>query len=451
VGPDAPQQNVISRLYYPSKAPLVSFLGAPVYWVLTKFGPVGELSQVFWSRLFVTIIPALLLLVLLRRFLAAYVEAETADLFTVVYALGTMAFSYAEAFMSHQLTAVLLFAAFFCAWRVERGEWKVWGYALAGLAASAAVVAEYTASLGVVSVAAYTVAARWKKWPQLGQATGLVIAGAVPLLAALLWYHQATFGSPFVSGYKFLNDAGYMHWHQGGFLGIKVPDLKALGLSYFSPLRGLFALSPFLAVAFFGLKDVRGKDRALFSFLVVLLVLHSYFTSSFSYDSWGWTVGPRHLTGMVPFLMLPLAMLFDRLRAQSPLRAGVVAGLAVSSVIATVLVCFINYVPDDVSTSVWALAVPILSDGYWPVSSLVALIPNPVSGGVLVVLLVLVAAWLLSRFHRPGLSPAMFCAVVVHLGALRLVPAVPGDPGAKAFIESVWLAPRGKTIDFRGR
>ena len=29
---------------------------------------------------------------------------------------------------------------------------------------------------------------------------------------------------------------------QCGFLGIKLPDLRALALSFFSPLRGLFAL-----------------------------------------------------------------------------------------------------------------------------------------------------------------------------------------------------------------
>ena len=76
VGPDAPRgKNVVAVAYYPSKAPLLSFAGAPVYWVLKAIsGNVSELSQVFWSRLFITIIPALLMLVLLRKFLAAYVE-----------------------------------------------------------------------------------------------------------------------------------------------------------------------------------------------------------------------------------------------------------------------------------------------------------------------------------------------------------------------------------------
>ncbi|MFZ5441080.1 MAG: hypothetical protein ACOZQL_13815, partial [Myxococcota bacterium] len=384
VGPDAPRGGVTAVFYYPSKAPLLSFLGAPIYWALLKVGAATELAQVLWSRLFITILPTLLLLVLLRRFLSAYVAEPTADLFTVVYALGTMAFSYSEAFMSHQLTAVLLFLTFYCAWKVERGDWALRGYALAGLAAGAAVVSEYTAALGVVCVASYTLASRWKKWGALAQAAGLVVVGAAPLLALLLWYHQATFGGPFVSGYKFLNDAGYMHWHQGGFLGIKWPDLRALGLSFFSPLRGLFALSPFLAVAVFGLRDVKAKDRALWVFLVVLLVAHAYFTSSFSYESWGWTVGPRHLTGMVPFLLLPIALFFERSRTSGHLAPGVVAGLSTASVLATGVVGFVNYVPDTVSTSLWGLAVPVLADGFWPVSWLAAFVPNPASGALLV-------------------------------------------------------------------
>ena len=452
VGPDAPRDGVVARYYYPSKAPLLSFLGAPVYWVLRLLGPVSELSQVLWSRLFITIIPALLMLVLLRRFLAAFVASETADVFTVVYALGTMAFSYAESFMSHQLTAVLLFTTFYCAWKVERGDWRLRGYALAGLVAGAAVVSEYTSALGVVSIAAYTVAVRWKQWPELLRAVGLVVAGAAPLLAALLWYHQATFGSPWVSGYKFLNDAGYMHWHQGGFLGIKVPDPKALGLSYFSPLRGLFALSPFLAASFFGLKDVRAKEKPLLVFFVVLLVLHSYFTSSFSYDSWGWTVGPRHLTGMVPFLLLPVAMLFERLQRSAPLQAGLVAGLSASAVLATGVVGFVNYIPDTISTSVWGLAVPVLTDGFWPVSWLAAYVPNPASGALLVALLLAVTTWVLLAFRRAGAVPWMLAVgLVLHLGGLRLATRFDdGDKGATQFLESVWVAPRGATLNFRG-
>lgn len=451
VGPEAPRGNVVAVHYYPSKAPLLSFAAAPVYWVLTKVqgGQVSELSQVFWSRLFVTVLPSLLFLLLLRRFLEAYVSPATAGLFTVVYAVGTMAFTYAETFMSHQVTAVLLFSSFYCAWRVERGEWRLRGYVLAGVAAGAAVVSEYTASLGVLCVAAYTIAARWRRWPELAKAAGLVIAGSAPLLALLCWYHAATFGSPFVSGYKFLNDAGYMHWHQGGFLGIRVPIFAALIHSFFSPLRGLFALSPVLAAAFFGFKAVKERDRAVFVFLVVLVAAHTYFTSSFDHTSWGWTVGPRHLVSMVPFLFLPIAMLWEQ--SAGPRRA-VIAGLSLTSLLAASLVGLLAYVPDTVSTSVWALAMPLLSDGFFPVSWLAAWVPNPASGAVLLLLVGALTAWLASAFWKERVIPVVVVAVVLaHFGALRLATRYDtGDVGGLQFMESVWLAPRGVTVDFRG-
>ncbi|MBL8916310.1 MAG: hypothetical protein JNM17_36755 [Archangium sp.] len=467
VGPEAPRSGVVAVNYYPSKAPLMSFLGAPVYWVLSKVtsGRVTELAQVFWSRLFLTIAPTLVMLVLLRRFLMAYVAPATADLFVVIYALGTMALTYSLAFMSHQMTAVLLFSAFYFAWRIERGEWKERGYLLVGLLSALAVVAEYTAALGVLCLASWTVASRWPKppgatalgatgWPELARATGLVIAGSVPALALLMLYHRAAFGSPFVSGYKFLNDAAYMNWHEGGFLGIKMPDARAFGLSYFSPLRGFFALSPFLMASVFGLRDLKAKERALFIFTAVLLGGHAYFTSSFNYDSWGWTVGPRHLTGTLPFLILPAAMVFERLSAAKDwMKAGLVGGLGVSSILATGLVAFVNYVPDDVSTSVFGLAIPVWSDGYWPVSWLAAFIPNPASGVVLAALLFGAVAWAIAvvkQGREAAVVGGVVLALVLHFGILRLFTRSDDhDQAATKFLESVWVAPNGKALEFR--
>lgn len=452
VGPDAPRTGATARFYYPSKAPLLSLLGAPIYWVLSKVhAPVSELTQVFWSRLFLTVLPSLLMLVLLRRFLGAYVSEAVADVATVTYGLGTMAFSYAESFMSHQVTAALLFAAFFVAWRVERGERKDVAYLGAGALAGLVVLAEYTGALGVVCVSVYVVASRWKRWGALAKAVGLVLAGSLPFLGALMAYHQACFGGPLVSGYKFLNDAAYLGWHQGGFLGIRLPDLNAFALSFFSPLRGLFALSPFLLLGFLGLKDVRAKDKPQFSMLLALLVGNAYFTSSFTYSSWGWTVGPRHLTPWIPFLMLPVALVVERLQAApSPGGRSLALGLCVSSVLATGLVGFVNYVPDNVSTSLWALAVPILGDGFYPVSWLAAVVPNPASGVVLVLLLFAVTAWLATKaVELKALPLVLLVALAAHFGVLRLATRHDADDeGAKKFLESVWVAPSGAKLPF---
>jgi hypothetical protein len=183
-----------------------------------------------------------------------------------------------------------------------------------------------------------------------------------------MWYHSAAFGNPLTTGYKFLNDAAYQHWHLGGFLGIRYPDPRAFALSFCSPLRGLFALSPVLLIGVLGLpfgqwtRDTR-HERAL---CCAVLVLYAYFTSSFTYDSWGWTTGPRHLTGLVPFLLLPIAALVARVRDR--FGVGAVAGLAAVSIAVTSTMTFVNYIPDSVTDGLTELALPLAKSGHFPTS-----------------------------------------------------------------------------------
>lgn len=462
VQPPPPGAQLIEARYYPSKAPMLSFLGAPVYAVLKALkAPVTESSQVLFSRLVILIAPTLVMLFFLRRFLAASLSQETADTLTVVYALGTMAFSYSEQFLSHQLTAVLLFGTFYAAWRVQRGDWKERGLLVAGAFAGAVVFTEYTGALGVVCVAAYVVAARWKQWASLGRAAGLVVAGAAPFLIALMAYHQVCFGHPLTSGYKFLNDAAYQGWHLGGFLGIRYPDPRAFVLSAFSPLRGFFTLSPFLLLAFVGLGALKQKERAQWVMLLVLLVGNAYFTSSFTYDSWGWTTGPRHLTPLIPFLILPVGLALEGLSAKPGPAFSLAAGLLLSSLVVMSLVTQVNYVPNDlefvdaqgrynISTSLFGLFVPLLREDVWPVSWLNALVANPLPGALLVGLVAAAAAWLFSRLKDAKAMPALvLLGAVAHLGLLALVTEHhSASVSAKNFLKQSWAAPSGQRFSW---
>ncbi|MBK7862323.1 MAG: hypothetical protein IPJ65_27690 [Archangiaceae bacterium] len=457
--------SVVDGVLYPSKAPLMSFLAVPLYWVMFKAaGPawVPELPQVFFSRLLLTVAPTLLMLVFVRRFLKAYLEGVLPEALTVAYALGTLAFSYSEAFFSHQATAVLLFFAFYLAWRTLRGELPKWGWAGAGALAGASVMAEYTAALTVVALAAWVAAAvlsrseaRERRFVDLAVAAGLVLLGAAPFLGGLMAYHQACFGHPLESGYKHLNDAGYQHWHVGGFLGIRLPDPSAFVLSFFSPLRGLFALSPFLMLALPGLHPLYRRERALFVFTVVLLVLNAYFTSSFDYTSWGWTTGPRHMTPLVPFLLLPAGLWLQALAAPGA-RLGTVlhpvaVGLVLSSVLVMGCVVFVNYVPDDVSTSLFGLCAPLFEAGYLAPTLLNFVgVTNPLAGLVPFALL-FGALYLLGRalLASPRALLIAGAMVAVHLSLLRVATRHDDhDQGAVSFLKSVWLSPPGQTPRF---
>lgn len=436
--------------YYPSKAPLLSFLATPLY--AAQRAVLGrapdDVSQVFLARLLITILPTLVMLIFLRRFLMASMPQGVADLLVVTYGLGTMAFSYSEMFLSHQLTAVLGFACFYAAWRTLRGDWnETKGFLVSGAFAGAVVACEYTGALTVVAIAVYVAVALWADRRRLVKAAGLVLAGGAPFLLALMAYHQACFGGPFTSGYKYLADAGYQPWHLGGFLGIRVPDPRAFVLSFFSPLRGLFTTSPFLILALPGLAVLR-PQRPLFVFTLVLLLANAYFTSSFAYDSWGWALAPRHLAPMLPFLLLPIGLLMVSLSERTQLDAqvglGFSMGICAASVLTMGLDSFINYVPDSTSTTLYGLFWPLVGQGYLPLSALEVFgLRSPWLGALLIGLVLVVAAWVAVsclRFkHTRWVAAALLLGVLGHqmflVGATRKDAA---DLGVQSHLKSVW-------------
>jgi hypothetical protein len=450
--------SVVNGIYYPSKAPLLSFAAVPVYAGLKWFGPVDEVSQIYWSRLFLTVLPALGLLIFLRLFLRAYVSPLIADSLVATYALGSMAFNYSQMFLSHQLTAVLLFLAFYAGWGTLRREWGPLGWVVCGAFCGAVVATEYTGALGVVCLAiyaAYAVLTDKARTPkergvQLAKVGALVLLGSAPFLGGLMAYHQAAFGHPLTSGYKYLNDPGYQGWHVGGFLGIRFPDPSAFLQSFFSPLRGLFTLSPFLLLAFGGLRTLWKDHRPLFVLTTVLLLANAYFTSSFAYNSWGWAVGPRHLTPLLPFMLLPAGFALQRLLQSKTfdgkIGLGIAVGLCVSSVLVDGALSFVNYVPDSHSTSLFGLAVPLFRDGYLPPTVLIFLgITNPVSGTIALVLLAAAAAVIgvrLSQGQARVVGVAAALIVAVHFGLLAgLTRNDAADAGGVAHLKAVWIAP----------
>ena len=127
------------------------------------------------------------MLVLLRRFLVAFVSTPIADALVLTYAVGTLAFSYSLLFMSHQTTAVLLFVSFYVLWRAPRSPRRVPLLALGGVLAALAVAAEYTSALCAGLLAIYV---GLNALPRTRRRIAMeVIAygvGAVPILGLLM-------------------------------------------------------------------------------------------------------------------------------------------------------------------------------------------------------------------------------------------------------------------------
>lgn len=373
----------IYRHLFPSKAPLLSYLAVPVYAVLEachggEGAQVPELQLVFFARLFCTVLPALLMLFPLRRFLEAHLDEGVAAALLVTLALGTVCFPYAELFMSHGLTAVLLFLVYVVLWQHRRGERGPSAFLLAGLLAGTAVATEYTAALALPALALYGVLTARPEARAKG--IGLGLLGTLPAVLFLGWYHQRCFGSPLETGYKHLNDDNYQHWHVGGFLGIGLPQAEAFWRSLFDPLRGLFVVSPFLLLALPGLYLLgkRAGMRPERNLALAQGLVYLYFTSSFAYDSWGWTTGPRHLTPLALFLLLPVGETVRWAIAKGEAVAGACAALLALSIVNIGLLTQVNYISDCVRNGVHRLALPLVLSGHLPNSPLsIVGVPNP--------------------------------------------------------------------------
>ncbi|MCW8452449.1 hypothetical protein [Legionella quinlivanii] len=396
-------------LYYPSKAPFLSLAAVPVYGALKVISPGDdEVTLVYWARVFVTLLPTLGLILLLRRFLLHYVSAAIADGVVTTYALGSLAFSYSLLFMSHQLAATFLFLAFYSVWyHLRSGSMKalLWG----GGACGAALMTEYTSVLGILGIAAFLTFARHKAtdfcWRDVLKRLGFIAIGSLPFLAGLMSYHAICFAGPLDSGYQHLIDIASREFHRGGFLGIKLPDLTAFAGSFFSPLCGLFTLSPFLLLAIPGIQVLRRqvngtKEQALLGFTVLLLGLYTYFTSSFSYESWQMATGPRHLTPLVVFLVLPVALCLEHLRQESSLSFTIAIALCALSILNVGMLSFVNYIPLVGDNALFGLVIPLFTSGYLPPNVLdwTGILPNPLSGVLLFFLLALAACLVVRRF-----------------------------------------------------
>jgi hypothetical protein len=107
--------------------------------------------------------------------------------------------------------------------------------------------------------------------------------------------------------------------HQTGFLSLQLPNADSLVRLYgltFSPVRGIFIMSPFLLLAIPGFVMMwRALPERRSAVIAMLLVIGGFFFYNASSVMWwgGFTVGPRYLVPMLPFLTLPAVFALNRL------------------------------------------------------------------------------------------------------------------------------------------
>jgi len=408
---------------YSNKAPGSSFLAVPAYLALkgacAATGCEPSLAQETWAfRIATGVVPTLLFLLLLWRFLGRYAPDEGPRRTALAgYAAGSMALIYSILFVSHQISAVCIASAWILSVQVaEDGrDWR-W-LALAGFLAGAAPLMDYQAAFAGLPIAAYLV---WKlvgRPPRRWAALALTAASSVPPMALLLFYHWRAFGHPLRTGYA--ASKTFAHFHQRGFLGMDQLRWEALVGSTVAPDNGLLFLCPMLLLALPGFYLLaRRRDRATLAVTAAVAVIYLLFISSLSFWRGGWQVGPRYITVMLPFVMVPVAVALAAADRASGWRgevcwAGAIALVATSMVIYALSAALFPHFPETFANPVHELVLRLLRGGYSPWN----------------------AGWLLGLRGAASLVPYL-----AALAALLAIAAVPRRERLRAGVAGLVLA-----------
>ncbi len=327
--------------YYSDKAPGTAFLGIPIYAGLKVLldSPILEgvldrlanneafratlredgsgilLEKVRFAIMQVVLafmlaaLPTAFTAVLMYRVLGAFTINPWPRLIVVLgYGLLSPAFPYAGALYGHQLSAALLFAAFYIVF-MRRGHLTAGALFMVGGLLSFSVVTEYPSALIVGVITLYLLHILYKE-KNLGAAGWLFLGGG---LIALPWmaYNTAVFGGPLNLGYS--HSELWTGQHSTGFMSLTLPHWEAIWGITFGVFRGLFVLTPWLLFFFPGLFLWHRLERYRAEFWVALSSVGLMFLFNASSIMWwgGFAVGPRYILPGLPFMVMPVVFVFD--------------------------------------------------------------------------------------------------------------------------------------------
>jgi len=404
-----------------NKAPGLSLLGVPIYaaqravWrtlgIHDQAGRASRTEIVFTLRWTLVILPTLLTWLALRRHLRRRLdEPLLADGVVLAGAFGSLSLTYGQLFAGHQPCALALAWAWMC---IDRGDGPVRDREAlgAGLFASLAVALEYPA-LPATLVLLVWFTLRRPGWRAIGFA---LCGGAIPAVAVMA-YHAACYGAPWITPYAHMENPIFMAERGDDVFGLSTPTWERIAGSLWSPFCGLWFYAPWTALFWLGLPLALRRqpgDTAAFgctrraATLAGAGVVLCYTLFQLSQGMWrgGWVVGPRYMTPLVPALAIVLAMTADRLPAN--LRAsfvGLLAGLAGAGIVVTGICSSVSQgFPIEFWNPLREVALPLLGRGYIARNPLMwAGVPGPWSGLPYFAALAVAGIWAMRVAWRVG-------------------------------------------------
>jgi hypothetical protein len=235
----------------------------------------------------------------------------------VTFGLTTPFWCYATLFWGHVPSAAYLFFAFAAALSlrefVSPRRDLLLGISV-GLAAGWAVVTEFTAAPPAAILVLLALAYAWPSGrTRLFRLATCVAVSALPCVLALMVYNALAFGSLFTLGYSLSAQQNWPLMKQG-LMGVTYPKADALFGILLGCYRGLLPIAPLVGAAPLGLRLLWKQTNARGIVLAITAISLYYVLLNASYADWdgGMSYGPRHLAPGLPFLCLPLALLWTR-------------------------------------------------------------------------------------------------------------------------------------------
>lgn len=273
--------------------------------------------------LFACVIPALILMLLVRR-LGEKLAPGYGTIAAIATGAGTMILPFSTLLFGHVMATLFAFAAFAVLWREREGVSNLPLLVAAGFLGGFAITTEYPLGLAAVILGIYAISrdgfSNLRSVSRRAAAYGGgAVLGVLPLAAYNLW----AFGSLTHMSYKnAIAEQGVtghdkLGLNDDGFFGITMPTIGNAFDLLFSA-KGLFVATPILLLAFAGLYFMRRDGRR-----AEVWVIGAIFASYLIYNAGYWlpfgggTPGPRFLIPVIPFLGVALAPAFRRLPATS--------------------------------------------------------------------------------------------------------------------------------------
>lgn len=371
---DTLDKAVYGGHYYTDKAPGTSFLFVPVAWIVSTMTPdqPGKPHAVDMQTLFYTLrllcisLPTIAFWWLMLPWFRLWTGREDRAVAVVAAgALGTNFCIYATQLFAHVPAGVFLFLAFLSVrrcWSQPDGQQRVAPGLVGGLLAGLAFLNDYVVLVAVAVLGLATLAPRFRWRPPL-----LFGLGVAPSLAIWMTYNWVCFGHPLKTGFLYHAAPIYGDAYQSGFLGIQRIDPWSAPGMLFSPARGMWFLSPVLALAPIGWwRQIRHGGAERRDAICAAAAFAGLFCFAMTTIDWrgGWGTGTRYLVPAVPFLLVGVA---GAIRATAARDAGsiVFGALATVGVVFTSLAsATVPLFPQNFGNPMFSLVWPLVRNGY---------------------------------------------------------------------------------------